>query len=61
MIIYKLIQLVFQLFGLDSSDNESKRKDRATHIVINTSNSCKVPSSSDHFSFKRIYEDTEIL
>lgn len=59
MIIYKLIQLVFQLFGIASSDNESERKDST--IVVNKSNSCKVPSSSDHFSFKRIYEDTEIL
>ncbi len=59
MIIYKLIQLIMQLFGYQDDSEKESTGDQI--VLISSSNSCKVPTSGRHFSFKRIYEENEIL
>lgn len=59
MIIFKLIQLIMQLFGYQ--DDPEKESTRDQIVLISSSNSCKLPTAGRHFSFKRIYEENEIL
>lgn len=61
MIIYKLIQLIFELFGLNNTNTNtiSKRNDQI--IIVSSSNSCKMPTVESRFSFKKIYEENEII
>jgi len=59
MIIYKLIQLIMQLFGYQDDPEKESTHDQI--VLISSSNSCKLPTAGRHFSFKRIYEENEIL
>lgn len=59
MIIYKLIQLFMLLLGYQDSEKESTNNNQI--VLISSSKSCKLPTNGSHFSFKRIYEENEIL
>ncbi len=48
-----------QLFGYQDDPEKESTHDQI--VLISSSNSCKLPTAGRHFSFKRIYEENEIL
>jgi hypothetical protein len=59
--IYKLIELIFKVFGLFGSDCETRDKNNDSIILISSSGDSYTKKPENRFSVKRFYKENGIF